>query len=109
MSDYKDDDNGKFDLNTVNAAIGVIVAVPTAIAAVREILQSELSLPNFPCRVAKRRTWDTISECNGWCLEQNVVTKHCRIVDPERMRRAWGTKNGMIKALEEINRRFSKS
>lgn len=109
MSDYEDNDNGKFDLDTVKAAIGVIVAVPAAIAAVKEILQSKISLPNFPCRVAKWGMWDTICEYGGWRLEQNVFTKHCRIVDPEGRRRAWGTKNGMIEALEEVNKRFSKS
>ena len=50
---------------------------------------------------------DTIRECNGWRLQQNEFTRHCRLVDPENIRRAWGTKNAMVKALRDINNRIS--
>ena len=109
MSNYGDNDNGGVDLSAAAAVIALVAAVPTAIKAINEVLQDEISLPNIPFPVVQWGMWDTISECGGWRLEQNVVTKHCRIVDPEGVRRAWGTKNGMIKALEEVNNRFSKS
>ena len=34
--------------------------------------------------------WKVLDECSGWKLERNIVTGHCRILDPQKTRRAWG-------------------
>lgn len=111
MGDYEgngNNDNGGGGLEFIAGALAVIAAVPTAIVAVNDMLKSDISLPNIPFRVTDWGMWDTLSECNGWRLQQNIITKHCRIVDPEGWRRAWGTKNGMMKALEALEDNIKK-
>ncbi|MCI9186449.1 MAG: hypothetical protein HFF34_02925 [Oscillospiraceae bacterium] len=62
-----------------------------------------MSLPNIPMPTMGGEVfWDTLAEYKGWKLQQNEFTKHCRILDADNVRRAWGTKNGMIKALDSI-------
>ena len=85
---------------------GVLAAIsltPTLIRQLNEILDSEISLPNVPLpTLGGQIVWDTLAESNGWRLQQNELTKHCRILDPDDVRRAWGTKEGMMKALETL-------
>ena len=86
--------------------VGVLTAIsmtPTLIKKVNEVLDSEVSLPNIPLpTMGGQMVWDTLAEANGWRLQQNELTKHCRILDPDDVRRAWGTKKGMMKALETL-------
>lgn len=69
-----------------------------------ELLKNEeISLPNIPTPTLGGEVfWNTLAEYNGWRLQQNMITQHCRIIDQDNVRRAWGTKNGMIKALETV-------
>lgn len=101
MSDFNKND--KRDLEFI---IAVIAATPGVLKAINEILDTEITLPNIPFKVYDWFLWDTLAQCNGWRLQQNQITKHCRIVDPDDMRRAWGTKNGMWKALESLKNRI---
>ena len=91
--------------------VGVLAAIsttPTLIRQLNEILDSEISLPNVPLpTMGGQVMWDTLAEANGWRLQQNELTKHCRILDPEDVRRAWGTKKGMMKALETLQNSIS--
>ena len=43
--------------------------------------------------------WNTISEINGFKLQQNTITHYARILDDENRRLAWGTMAGMNEAL----------
>ena len=80
-----------------------ISTTPVLIRQLNEVLDSEVSLPNFPTpTMGGQVVWDTLAEANGWRLQQNELTKHCRILDPDDVRRAWGTKKGMMKALESL-------
>ena len=45
--------------------------------------------------------WETVETSDGWKLERNKVTGHARIVDPQKVRRAWG-------GLAEMKRSFAK-
>ena len=93
----------------IEQALEALGNLPGAIDIVNEILNKVIFLPNVPFQVAVDMPyWDTINECNGWRLQQNEFTRHCRLVDPNNIRRAWGTKNAMIKALSDINNRISK-
>ena len=91
--------------------VGVLAAIstaPTLIRQLNEILDSEISLPNAPLpTMGGQVMWDTLAEANGWRLQQNELTKHCRILDPDDVRRAWGTKKGMMKALETLQNSIS--
>lgn len=66
------------------------------------ILNMEISLPNVPFPTMGGTVfWTTLCEYNGWKIQQNMITKHCRILDNNDVRIAWGTKNGMISALQK--------
>lgn len=98
----------KIEKEIIEQAVKSFDKLPDAVRVINEVLNEEIFLPNTPFPVAVNMPyWDTISECNGWRLQQNEFTRHCRLVDPDNVRRAWGTKNAMIKALKEINDRIS--
>lgn len=46
--------------------------------------------------------WDVIEEKNGWKLERNKLTGHARILDPKKIRRAWGTLENLKPAFDKI-------
>lgn len=67
-----------------------------------DILDREISMPNIPMKVMDCEIWwETLARCNGWKLQQNTFTRHARIIEESTSRRiAWGTINGMIRAIE---------
>ena len=68
-----------------------------------ETLNLELSMPNIPTPTSGGETfWNNLAEFNGWRLQQNMITKHARILRPNDVRVAWGTVNGMYKALDRL-------
>lgn len=75
-----------------------------------ELLDQEIALPNIPFPVCPEFfVWDTICEFDGWKLQQNMITHHARIVDNEDMRIAWGTINGMMRAMDRMAESLQKS
>ena len=46
--------------------------------------------------------WDVLDEKEGWKLERNIVTGHCRILNPEKVRVAWGSEEKMEKAFAKV-------
>ena len=46
--------------------------------------------------------WDTLAETNGWKLQRNKVTGHGRIINPEKVRKAWGTVEEMALSFEKV-------
>ena len=68
-----------------------------------KILDSELSLPNIPTPTLGGEVfWNNIAEYGGWKLQQNMITHHARILNSDNVRIAWGTINGMIKAMDRM-------
>ena len=60
---------------------------------------------NIRCKVFDGELfWETLAKCNGWKLQQNQFTRHARILNSERVRIAWGSLEGMEKALDEMIR-----
>ena len=69
----------------------------------KKILDSELSLPNIPFPTMGGEVfWTTEMNYDGWRMQQNMVTKHARIIDPNNIRIAWGTYNGMVRAMKRV-------
>lgn len=67
------------------------------------ILDAELSLPNIPMPTMGGEVfWNNIAEYNGWKLQQNMITHHARILDADNVRIAWGTFNGMVRAMDRM-------
>ena len=51
--------------------------------------------------------WDTLAETNGWKLQRNKVTGHGRIIDPGKVRKAWGGVGEMTKAFEKVKKQLT--
>ena len=63
------------------------------------------SLPNIPTSTNGGHVfWKNLTECNGWRLQQNRITHHCRILDPQDVRRAWGGDEAMVKLFIKFNK-----
>lgn len=45
--------------------------------------------------------WDTLAESGGWKLQKNKFTEHCRIIDSEDVRKAWGSEECMREMLNK--------
>ena len=74
-----------------------------------DLLEKELALPNIPFPVMPDFiAWTTVAESGGWKLQQNMITRHARIVDENDIRIAWGTINGMEKAMDRLVRNLNK-
>lgn len=71
----------------------------------KEIILPNIPLPAFP----EFFVWDTVCEFNGWKLQQNMITRHARIVDNKDVRIAWGTINGMMKVINRMAESLQKS
>jgi pimeloyl-ACP methyl ester carboxylesterase len=46
--------------------------------------------------------WNVLDEKAGWKLERNIVTGHCRIINPEKIRVAWGDYSRMKMAFNKV-------
>ena len=46
--------------------------------------------------------WDVLETTNGWKLERNKLTGHCRILAPEKKRKAWGPEPAMREAFAKL-------
>lgn len=74
------------------------------------VLEPNLLLPlskrlgsrtDFPLAVPGCRVlWNTLCNYQGWKLQKNYYYDHCRILDENHVRRAWGTESDMISILE---------
>lgn len=70
-----------------------------------EMNKFNLNLPNveFPT-MGGVFFWDNLAENDGWRIQRNKLTKHCRVLDPADTRIAWGTETGMKEAFERLTR-----
>lgn len=51
-----------------------------------------------------RQLWGDVRFFSGWRVQQNVLTKHFRLLDPGDIRRAWGTREECDAVLADIRR-----
>lgn len=84
-------------------AMEIISTNPSAVKIFLSILNEEISMPNIPMPTLGGEVfWNTLCERNGWKLQQNMITHHARILNSANVRIAWGTVNGMIRALNRF-------
>lgn len=82
-----------------------IASNPNAAKNFLSILDEEISMPNIPMPTMGGEVfWNTLCEYKGWKLQQNMISHHARILDSNDIRIAWGTINGMIRALERFKK-----
>lgn len=46
--------------------------------------------------------WNDLAEYNGWRVQRNSATGHCRILDPEDVRHAWGGETAIMDFFKKI-------
>ncbi len=64
--------------------------------------------PTIEGRVTdSERWWDVLDTSFDWKLEKNKVTGHCRILDPDKTRVAWGREAEMRTAFEKVKRQIN--
>ncbi len=66
------------------------------INAVKTANEKGISMPNIPFpTMGGEFFWNTLAEHKGWRMQQNMFTQHVRIIDPDNIRRAWGSLDAM--------------
>ncbi len=59
------------------------------------------SMPNIESATGGGKVfWDTLASSGGWKLQRNKLTGHCRLLDPNDIRKAWGSYSAMNDAFE---------
>ncbi len=51
--------------------------------------------------------WDNLAEYNGWRLQKNKFTQHVRILNPDNVRKAWGSYPKIIATINLIHSRIT--
>ena len=68
-------------------------------------LLRKTSMPNIPTvTMGGKIFWNELAECKGWRLQKNMITQHCRILDPQDIRRAWGGDDAMERLFQKLNK-----
>lgn len=63
------------------------------------------TVPNIPTKtLGGREFWGDVTHFHGWRIQQNVLTKHFRLIDGDDVRHAWGTREQCQAKLDEIKR-----
>lgn len=63
------------------------------------------SFPTLQQRVLDREVWwRVLIEDAGWKLEKHILTGHCRILNPQKVRTAWGWERKMRLAFDKVIR-----
>lgn len=58
------------------------------------------ALPNVALKTAGgQQLWADLAWEADWRVQRNVFSKHCRLLDPEDVRRGWGSESAMLAAL----------
>lgn len=63
----------------------------------------DVNLPNINFKTMGGHVfWNNLASYNGWRIQQNTLTHHCRILDPNDVRRAWGGLSAMEKVFMKM-------
>ena len=66
-------------------------------------LLSSGSMPNIPLPVIDGGVfWNTIGAAGGYKLEKYMFTQHCRILNRDSVRIAWGSEQAMERMFRQI-------
>ncbi len=66
-------------------------------------IDKEDLMPNLPMPTLGGEVfWNTITERDGWRLQQNLFTQHARILNSSDVRIAWGSVRAMTRVMDRI-------
>jgi hypothetical protein len=84
------------DVVLIKQAIELISKFP-------KLLEDMPTLPNinFPT-MGGQVFWNNLAEANGWRVQKNNITGHCRILDSDDVRRAWGGEEAIMNFFTKI-------
>jgi len=98
----------------VGVCLGAVVALPVAAGWSRHGLAEEEPAASGPASSLAQNVplptlggtqfWADELFFHQWRIQRNAVTEHCRLLDPNNVRRAWGTFQTCRRALEGIRR-----
>ena len=81
----------------------IIVKVLETIVSNPDVLKKFSSMPNIPFwTMGGHVWWNDLANVNGWRVQQNQLTHHVRILDPDDIRHAWGTEEAMMELFDKI-------
>lgn len=61
------------------------------------------SMPNIPFPTMGGQVfWNELANVNGWRVQENQITHHCRVLNPDDVRVAWGGYEATMKAFERL-------
>jgi hypothetical protein len=84
------------DIAKIEKGLELLIKLPS--------LTKELpTLPNinFPT-MGGEVFWNDLAEVKGWRVQKNNITGHCRILDSENVRRAWGGEKAIMEFFDKI-------
>jgi pimeloyl-ACP methyl ester carboxylesterase len=106
-----DKESGRFRLVAVERDGAVLVEGPLEDCEQRlvEELRSrhgsgKLNLPF--ATLGGKQFWGDLFIQRGWRIQENVLTGHCRLLDPDDVRRAWGSHEACRVSFEEARLRL---
>lgn len=80
--------------------IALLAASPKNIGLLCDLIGN---MPNIDMKTKGGHVfWDNMAVSNGWKIQKNKLTNHCRILDPQNVRRAWGSESVMMNALDRL-------
>ena len=86
---------------TAQTTIEPIVSIQAAGEHVAEDEQLERSLPNWQMpTMGGKQLWTDFQWRGGWRIQQNVLTKHWRLLDAGNVRQAWGSREACDAVLD---------
>ena len=98
-------------IETTAAVIGAVGTATTALVGLFKTLAESgdtlngLSMPNIPFPTLGGHVfWTDLANVKGWRLQRNDITRHCRILDPDDIRRAWGGEEALLKELHRLSK-----
>ena len=90
--------------NDIGSTITAVTATAGAILALIETLKRVGTLPNIPFPTLGGKVfWNNIAEKDGWKVQKNMFTSHCRVLDPNDVRVAWGfSEEALLAELKKL-------
>lgn len=82
--------------DSLKAALSILVTAPDLISRIG--LLPNVKTPTLGGEV----WWNDIARSSGWRVQRNSITGHCRILDDENIRHAWGSENEVMAFFQKV-------
>ena len=79
-----------------------VVAEESLVVSWIETLKKHSEETMYPKTLGGRQFWGDVHHLHGWRIQQNIFTKHCRLIDPDDLRCTWGSFDDCRQALTKI-------